>query len=149
MEKRVYLAGPIKGLVYNDVMSWREYAKVELAKYGIVGVSPFRAKEHLNHGEILKEPDDNIISCQKGLTVRDRWDVMHCDLLLANFLGAKEVSKGTMIEYGWADAFRKPIITVIEKEGNVHDHPIVREITGFRVENLEEGLDVVRKILNY
>ena len=97
----------------------------------------------------MEEPDENVISCQKGLTTRDRWDCMHCDLLLANLLGAKEVSKGTMIEYGWADAFRKPIITIIEREGNVHDHPIIRELTGFRVEDLEEGLEVARKILSY
>jgi len=54
-----------------------------------------------------------------------------------------------MIEYGWADASRKPIISVIEKEGNVHDHSIVRELTGFRVETLEDGLHVARALLNY
>ncbi len=149
MEKRVYLAGPVKGLVYDDIVGWREHTTAELAKYGIIGVSPFRAKEHLHHGEVINDPDDNVISSQKGLTTRDRWDVMHCDLLLANLLGTKEVSKGTMVEYGWADAFRKPIITVIEKEGNVHDHPIVRELTGFRVESLDEGIYVARKILSY
>ena len=149
MEKRVYLAGPISFQKYEGCNGWREYARRELQKYGAIGVSPMRAKEYLNHGRIIVGSDNNVMSNDQGITARDRYDVMSCDIMLANFLGAKEVSKGTMIEYGWADAFRKPIITIIEKEGNVHDHPIVRELTGFRVESLEEGLDVVRKILNY
>ncbi len=149
MEKRVYLAGPVTGLNYKNVVEWREYIKNKLAEDGITGVSPFRYYEHLNNGRILLEPEDNIISCQKGLTIRDRWDIMNCDVVLANLLGAKQVSIGTMIEYGWADAFRKPIISVIEKEGNVHDHCIVRELTGFRIETLEEGLHVVRALLHY
>ncbi len=64
-------------------------------------------------------------------------------------LGANEISKGTMIEYGWADAFRKPVISVIEEKVNVHEHPILRELTGFRVDSLEKGLEVARKILSY
>ena len=120
-----------------------------MAKYGIFGVSPMRAKEHLQDRGILGEPDENVVSCQRGLTTRDRFDVMTCDVMLANFLGADKVSKGTLIEFGWADAFRKPIITVIEKEGNPHEHPFIRELTGFRVETLDEGLKVARSILNY
>lgn len=51
-----------------------------------------------------------------------------------------------MIEYGWADMARRPIISVIEKHGNLHDHSIVKELTGFRVETLEEGLHVAKAI---
>lgn len=39
MEKIVYLAGPITGLDYNDCTDWREYAKKELEKWGIIGLS--------------------------------------------------------------------------------------------------------------
>lgn len=147
--KRVYLAGPVGGLSYKESVDWREYAKSELAKYGIIGVSPMRAKEHLANCEVLLNPDENVISCQRGLITRCRFDVMTCDVMLVNLLGAKEISKGTLIEYGWADAYRKPIITISEKEGNVHEHPFVRELTGFRVETLEEGLKVVRDVLGY
>ena len=54
-----------------------------------------------------------------------------------------------MVEYGWSDVYRKPIITVIEREGNPHDHHFIRELTGFRVETLEEGLSVAKAILTY
>ena len=60
---------------------------------------------------------------------------------------ATEISIGTMIEYGWADAFRKPIITVMENEGNVHDHNFVKELSGFVVEELDEGIFIAKSIL--
>lgn len=106
-----------------------------------------RYKQHLAGEKTIDDEYQTTLSCSRGLTTRDRFDVTSCDILLANLLGAKKVSIGTMIEYGWADMARKPIITVIEKEGNSHDHSIVRELTGFRVENLDEGLYVAKAIL--
>lgn len=149
--KRVYLAGPITGLTFGGCTDWREYAQKQLSVAGITGVSPMRAKENLKaYGELIgDEYFDEVLSCGKGITARDRWDTMNSDLVLVNLLGAGKVSIGTMIEYGWADAARNPIITVIEKEGNVHDHAIQREITGFRVATLDEGLNVAKAILTY
>ena len=147
-EKLVYLAGPIKGLTYGDCTFWREYAIEKLKKYGITGVSPMRYKKYLDNGEILMAPDNHALSCSRGIMTRDRWDVMRCDIMLANLLNAQNVSKGTMFEYGWADAFRKPIISIIEKEGNVHEHPFVQEATGFRLETLDEGIHIARALLN-
>ncbi len=150
--KRVYLAGPITGLTYGGCNSWREYAQKELFAAEIIGVSPLRAKDYLKtyEGELIgDEYFDKVLSCAKGITTRDRWDAMNSDLLLVNFLGAERASLGSMIEYGWADAARNPIITVMEEGGNLHDHAIVRELTGFRVETLDAGLNVAKAILTY
>ena len=54
MQKRVYLAGPIRGCSYDNATDWREYAIKELAKDGIIGVSPMRAKEFLRGIERLE-----------------------------------------------------------------------------------------------
>ncbi len=147
--KSVYLAGPITGLSYNGCTDWRKSAIEELAKFGIRGVSPLRGKEsYLASEKIIQDHYDGwVMSTPKGLTTRDRFDVTSCDIMLANFLGAQKVSIGTIIEYGWADAARKPIITVMEKQGNIHEHSMLREVTGYRVESLEEGLLVAIKIL--
>ena len=61
-------------------------------------------------------------------------------------LGAQKVSIGTMIEYGRASNPLRPIITVMEKQGNIHEHPMIRELTKYRVETLDEGLAVVRAL---
>jgi nucleoside 2-deoxyribosyltransferase len=149
MSKKVYLAGPIKGLTYDKCNSWREYAIEELAKHNIIGVSPIRCKEYLNTGELLLGSYETPLSCDRGIVTRDRWDVTkNCDVMLVNLLGAEKISIGTMFEYAWADMARKPIITVIELEGNIHDHAFVRETTGFRVETLKQGLEIAVAILN-
>ncbi len=148
--KTVYLAGPIRGLSYDGCNDWREYAKEKLKEWGIAGVSPMRAKEFLRTEKIMDDRHyDHVITCPTGITTRDRFDTTSCDILLANFLGAQKISIGTMIEYGWADSARKPIITVMEKEGNPHQHSMVEELTGFRVETLDEGLLVARAILHH
>jgi len=146
--KTVYLAGPISGLDYNGCNSWREYALKQLEDLGISGISPMRYKNYLSEEKVISDEYNTALSCSRGLTTRDRFDSTRCDVFLANLLKAKNVSIGTMIEYGWADLARKPIITVIEKKGNVHDHSIVRELTGFRVETLEEGLHIAKAILS-
>ncbi len=150
MERRVYLAGPITGLSYSGCTDWREFAKEDLRKAGIVGVSPMRAKEYLAKEKSVADSYENqVLSCSRGITTRDRFDTTTSDILFANFLGAKAVSIGTVIECSWADLLRIPIIGILEKEGNPHDHAMLREMIGFRVETLEEGLSVAKAILTY
>ena len=155
----VYLAGPIKGLSYGACTDWRDYATKFLKSHGITALSPMRAKEHLKNEKVVAgQYRSHVLSSTRGIVTRDRWDVSRCDVMLANLLETKEeltenqvievpVSIGTMVEYGWADAYRKPVVSVMEREGNVHDHPMVQEITGFRVETLDEGLVTVCALL--
>ena len=149
MSKKVYLAGPIGGLTYGGSNSWREYVIERLAEYNIVGVSPMRGREELNTGEIILKANETNLGNPKSIVTRDRWDItQNCDALLANLLDAKKVSIGTMFEYAWADLARKPIITIMEKEGNLHKHAFVKETTGFRVETLKQDPTLVVSILN-
>lgn len=145
----VYLAGPITGLSYGECTDWREYAIKELDAAGIRGVSPLRAKSYLsNEGKIADSYEQIVLSSSRGITTRDRWDATRCDVLLASLLGADRVSIGTVMEVAWADLSRIPIVLVMEKEKNLHDHAMLREVAGFRVETLEEGLNVVKAILS-
>jgi hypothetical protein len=59
----------------------------------------------------------------------------------------KRVSIGTVMEFGWADGARKPIILVMDDVDNIHDHPMVRDVTGWRVNNLDAGLRIIEHIL--
>lgn len=144
---KVYLAGPITGLTFEEGADWRENAKVALAATGIKGYSPLRAKQYLaGRGELVGSYDEYPLSTSKGITTRDRWDVMTADAVLFYLKGAKSVSIGTCIEFGWADAFRKPSVFVMSK-GEVHEHPMVREIGGYFVESLNDAVVLLNKIL--
>ena len=156
--KRVYLAGPITGLSFEGCTDWREYAIKELGSVGITGLSPMRSKDYLQRERIVGDCyDDKVLSCARGIITRDRWDTTRCDIILVNLLGAEQVSIGTVIEMAWADLSRTPSIVVMEptlpstgtpvRAGNIHEHSMIREMSGFRVETLEEGLNVAKAIL--
>ena len=151
MTKLVYLAGPISGQSYEGCTNWRNYAIEELKKDEITGLSPMRAKEFLKqHPRLVDGVSNHVLTSDAGITTRDMWDVRRSDIIFFNLLGAEKVSIGTMVEYGWASAFNKPIITIIEKDmKNVHEHPIIRRLTNYRVETIDEGLYVVRSLLSY
>lgn len=146
--KSVYLAGPISGLDYAGAQGWRDRAGALLAARGIVGLSPLRAKQYLAAaGPLAVDGYAQPLSTAKGLTTRDRMDCTRSDLVIANLLGADRVSVGTMIELGWADGARNPIVLVMEKEGNVHEHAMVRELAGFVVDTVDQACDLAVAIL--
>ena len=146
--KLVYLAGPITGLTFDGATDWRDKAIAELKDVGITGLSPLRAKEYLKGSKAISDayPDFGL-STEQAITARDRFDCQRAGLVLFNFLGAEKVSIGSCIEIGWADAARVPIILVIEKTGSVHDHAMVRAVSGWRVDTLEDGLHIAKAVL--
>lgn len=152
MSKLVYLAGPITGLSYGGAVDWREDATRQLLYAGIEALSPMRGKAYLKDykhiGGTSKDHENfgQALSHGKGVVTRDRWDSMRADVVLMNLLGAERVSIGTMIEAGWADAARVPIVLVRE-DANVHNHAMLDQLAGFIVPTLEEGLVIVRALL--
>ena len=153
MKPIVYLAGPIAGTLYADVVDWREQAAVYLNFRNIETLSPMRGKEALaGNGRVadtFRAYDQlGAFYTSKGIMTRDHTDVKRVDALLVNLLGATKPSLGTIMELAWAYAYGKPAVVVIEREGNVHDnHPMIHEAIGFRVETLDEGIDAVAVIL--
>ena len=166
--KTVYLAGPITGLTYEGATDWREYAKRRLKEYGILGVSPMRGKEFLKalgsmpSGDQAKGSDRHGLSLPHGFVARDRLDVRRADAVLMNLLGAERVSIGTMVEIGWADAFLKPVVLVMEEpkmiapdsefgpedwDTNIHEHGFVRELTQYHNEDLDTAIETIAAIL--
>ena len=144
----VYLAGPITGLTYGGSTEWRDAAIAELAEYGIHGLSPMRGKDYLlQHTTMSDAFDQYVLSTQKAITVRDRFDCQRSDVVFVNLLGAEKVSIGTMIELGWADSARVPLVVAMD-DGNVHDHAMVRELAGFTVSSIAEGLWVCKTIVD-
>lgn len=150
---KVYLAGPITGLNYDGAVDWRNYATEKLRP--IKGFSPMRGKEYLQREFAEKEFTSDgdaykhfsVMSSNRGIMTRDRYDATTCDVILVNLLGAPRVSIGTVMEIAWADANRIPIVCAMEKEGNVHEHGMVTEAIGFRTETLDGAIHIVRTIL--
>jgi len=144
----VYLAGPITGLTYQGCTDWRQKAMDYLAEYGIQGLSPLRAKDYLlNETSIADTYDDTILSSQRGIFARDKFDCERSDVIFVNLLGAQRVSIGTVMEIGWATGKNKPIVLLMEKTGNLHDHAMLREACPWRTDNLDEALWVITTLI--
>lgn len=147
MEFLLYLAGPITGVSYHGCTTWREYVMKSLPEH-IIGVSPMRGKKYLEDQKIIGHSYEHFpLSTGKGITCRDRSDVMRCNMLFVNFLGAKKISIGTVGEIFWADAWRKPTVVAMEK-GNIHEHPMIKDMAGFIVPTLDEAIAVAVAVLS-
>ena len=148
----VYLAGPIAGTSYAECTTWRDKVKSDLQACGITAFSPMRAKQYLSDVDsFVKNCDGHdfrLLSSNRGIMTRDRWDATRCDLLFVNVLGAKEVSIGTVMEIAFADLYRIPIVCAIEPSGdNPHDHGMICEAIGFRVPTIDEAVEITKAVL--
>lgn len=145
--KRIYLCGPITGTTYNEcAMGWRKAVYDALTPMGIEVYSPMRGKDHLS-GESIMSPqayEKHPISTVQAILGRDRADVIKSDMIFANLIGATEKSTGSLVEFGWADLKRIPILICMEPEGNPHEHVFVRGLATWRVHNLRDGIAIAR-----
>jgi len=146
-KKLLFLAGPLTGISYKQALAWRTEVARKLPS-DIVAFSALRKKDYLSDETVLNDSYAAWpLSTPRGTITRDRNDVLRCDALFVNLLGAKQVSLGTMFELAWADLKRIPIIIVME-QGNVHDHAFVREVAGYVAQSVDEGVDIVVSVLS-
>lgn len=152
MNRRVYLAGPIRFTSYGEATGWRQEVAAILKACGVEPLSPMRGKEYLSKEKRINGPFANgsyphLLSTPAAINGRDRFDVMSSDVVLMNLLGAERVSIGTMIEVGWADAYRKPIL-LVDSNGSCHDHAMVRQAASWITDDLYEAVVHLLDILN-
>ena len=154
---KVYMAGPMAHVTKQAADSWRYYVAGRLDGIHEMPSGPFI--EVLCFNPTRGEETDaaqkfsatatgatpwNTVS---GITGRDRHDLQTADIVFMNLLGAKRVSIGTTVELGWADAYRKPIVLVMEKSGNPHEHIFFQGLCTYRVDNLDSGIACAKYVL--
>jgi nucleoside 2-deoxyribosyltransferase len=152
--KSVYLCGQITGARFLDAkFGWREIVYEALTPYGITCFSPLR---HLNIDEVSEDDtasmspmgaETGVLSTPRGLTERDRFDTFRSDIVFCNLVDIEKISVGSMIELGWADAKRIPVLLCMEP-GNLHEHAMVQALASWIVPTLEEGIQVALDLFN-
>lgn len=140
-----YTCGPITGLIYDEADGWRRDVGAKLEAQGWTVLSPLAGKAHMADDTPL--PD--CFEGSDGAFYRDITDIKRSDVVFVNFLGATErVSIGSVGEMGVAYAKSKLIVVCIEPKGNIHDHLFVRRFATFRVDTLDEGVEVMSHLLH-
>lgn len=145
----VYLARPISGGSYADVVSYFDSTKLKLRKIGFDALSPMTAKESLRTEIKLKAHGyDNVpTATNHAIVERDMWMLMMSDIVYCNLLGAKIVSIGSVMELGWAHMLRKHTIIVMEKD-NIHQHAFVIEAGDIIFETEEEAIQYLKELIS-
>lgn len=142
---KLYLAGPITGLSWEECTNWREDVALQLSDVAEC-YSPLRHKHYLSKEQSIQDDYPNtLFSSQRAIFGRDMFDVRSSDVLFVNLLGAKRVSIGTVLEIGAAWEGRKTVVIVMESD-NIHQHSMIRELTPWVVDTLQAGVDVVKSL---
>lgn len=146
---KVYLAGPITGLSYEEVVESLHLAKEVLEGAGYEVLSPMTGKGHLrNEIEFKAEGYGNPLSTNHAIFERDRWMVQICDVILADFTnGRTRVSIGTVTEIAWGALLGKHVVAVLPTEDNIHRHAFVLEAADVIFPSREEALQYLEKFI--
>lgn len=146
--KRVYLAGPINGTTFKESTEWRNEIAKTLSLYNITPLSPMRGKKpYLKDETNIKDTyDEQMFSSKSCVNISDYHDVKSSEALLVNLLDAKKVSIGTVMEIAWAQEMRKPVVLVMEDEGNIHDHGMLT-YNIIRKNTLKDGVEMILRLL--
>jgi nucleoside 2-deoxyribosyltransferase len=147
VNKKVYLAGPISGASYGEAVNWRDEASNDLFINDLEPYSPMRGKAYLSkEEEIADSYSDHTMSSITGINIRDYNDTRTAGAILVYLLDAKKVSIGTVMEIAWARAHSVPVVLIMEKTGNVHDHGMLT-YNCIRVTTLSAGLNCIKQLL--
>ncbi len=162
MEGKVYLAGPISGLSFDEAEDWRHGVTAELSCYDIDAFSPLRMKQFLaelpvigGHDSALYPARDDLqraIASPSGVLGRDHNDCVTSDVLFVNFLGSISRSLGTAMEIAWAWEAHIPIVMCIEENSDntlvsPNEHIMFQAAATYRVASLVAGVELTKSII--
>lgn len=145
---KIYLAGPITGWSYDQCTNWREYVAQEISEE-IQCISPMRGKDELKGSVLIHEEyKDHPMCSASAITNRDRFDLSRSNAVLMHLPEPPngKISIGTMIELGWADAQRIPVVVVM-KENSAYNHPMLTNIASIIVPDLDMGIAAIESII--
>lgn len=142
----VYLAGPIRGLSYDEAVAWRVDAEKKLGSAGFTCLSPMRNKELIKSAEKITDSYEDLKGYSaKELFNRDKFDVKKSDILLFNFLNKKATVIGTLFELAWGHLLGKYCIVVVSDDSIYAKHPFVKESASIVFSNMDIAVDFLIK----
>lgn len=146
---KIYLAHPISGLSYEDVMRYYHAASIALRKAGYAVLCPMQGKDYLRTETVLRaEGYKNPISTNQAIVRRDHWMVEQADIVYVNLAGSTQISIGSLFELAWAYHLRKHVVLAMDQqtpEQKLYAHAFVLEAADI----IFEGPDAGREALEY
>lgn len=146
MRFKVYLAGAITGLSWEEVRARFREASELLSSIGYDVLNPLAGKGHLARETSLKATGyKHPTSTDRAIVGRDYWMVQQADIILCNLANSKSVSIGSVCELAWAYSQHKHVIVVMEQQ-NIHQHSFVKEMADMVFETDDEAYRYLRRL---
>ena len=145
----VYLAGPILGLTGDEANDWRYKIAARLAEANIIGVSPLRC-EPLIGKHYAPQYNDPKFGTARAIGSKNMFDVRACDMSLIYLpkpAEGRHQSYGTLLELGWAFAWRRLTVLVTD-DPEIRSHPVVNFCANWVLDDLEDAVTVIISILS-
>ena len=146
----LYLAGPMTGHTFDEVIGWRDYVRQHLttAAPHVRCLDPMRAKDHFQDaGRIGPEHYHRGMLEPRAIVARDFWDLRRADVMMLNLTGADVPSIGCMVELGFAHANSCLTVVILEPgDRNPHDHLFVHALASAVVHSLDDAIAVVEAL---
>ena len=141
----VYLARPMKGCKYQEVVDYYKNLKEIFDDFNIISHIPMAGEEKQDENGFLVPY--NYVSEPKmvdsAIFGRDMWMVRNCDVVFANLLKSKDaISIGTTMEIGWGKLLGKHVIICMEKD-NIHNHPFITQSADIIFEDEESAINYI------
>lgn len=144
---KIYLVHPISGLSADDVFGYYERTAKDLTELGYDVLTPVYAKQHLRcEKEFRATGYKSECSTNHALFTRDRWMVKQADIIYANFLLAKGVSIGSMMELAWASDSDKHVVVSMQEE-NIHQHAFVLEAASVIYDEHDKAMAYLKNLV--
>lgn len=163
MKKKLYMCGPITGLTYNESLEYRKHLEERLQDLGFETFCPMRGKAFLEQDMGNKKLPNSFAHTknshlpfvnEQSIFMRDRFDVLNSDMIIANFLPVETVeienqivSIGSVFEIAWAMDYNIPVIAIMTKN-NIHQHLFIRRACMEIVPDLETAINVISVYFN-
>jgi nucleoside 2-deoxyribosyltransferase len=144
---KIYLAGPITGRGYDEVVELYKDKARTLSEFGFEVLCPMTGKTHLrNEIEFKAKGFGHPVSSNHAIFERDKWMVSNCDVILADLRNSgNRVSIGTMMECAWGAAFGKHVVVVMQDD-NIHQHAFVLEAANIVFSDYNEAISYLREL---
>ena len=143
---KIYLARPITGKSYDEVMQYLKDLKEELEIYGYKVLSPMTGKGCLKGEKKFKAFGyKDAVTTNHAIVERDRWMVENADIVFVNFENTDKVSIGCVAELAWAHQLGKHTVVVLPKD-NIHEHAFVLEMADIVFRNFEDAVSYLKEL---
>jgi nucleoside 2-deoxyribosyltransferase len=146
----VYLAGPITGKSFDEVVSRYNEKRAILSDFGYQVLSPMTGKGHLRNtvefGATEASYPKHPVSTNHAIFERDKWMVSQADIVLVDLSNSGDrISIGTTMELAWASFLGKHTVLILPL-GNIHEHAFVLEAADIIFYDLEAAYDYLKEL---